>query len=239
MAARCANVLLYDAEAIAVRWRKEFGRNGAVIPYGGVSPEPLPVPTGLQHRKYALMVARFVPENTVPEFLEAARDLSDVTDVVLVGSSGYGGELDEKASRLASDSRRIHWMGHLSDDSLLFALWQHAGVYFHGQSVGGTNPALVQAMACGAPIVARDTVYNREVLEDAGLFVGPAAHEIRDACMSVLGDVDLQGKLSNAAAVRARSHYAWPRVCEAYARLLHSAAGLSGGVGNGRSIPGP
>ena len=42
-------------------------------------------------------------------------------DVVIVGSSGYGGELDEQAKDLAADNKRIHWLGHVNDDDLLFA----------------------------------------------------------------------------------------------------------------------
>src|SRR5207248_6016185 len=97
--------------------------------------------------------------------------------VVIVGSSGYGGEWDAAAQTLAAGEPSVSWLGHVSNDSLLHALWQHAGVYFHGHSVGGTNPSLVQAMAAGAPILARDTVYNREVLGSAGRFVNadPAA----------------------------------------------------------------
>jgi glycosyltransferase involved in cell wall biosynthesis len=169
MTARWANVLVHDSQAIQLRWNDEFSRSGVVIAYGGENPGDLPVFPGLAQRRYVLMVARFVPENTVPEFLDAAAALADVTDVVIVGSSGYGGPLDEEAAALAEENKHIHWLGHLSDDKRLFSLWQHAGAYFHGHSVGGTNPALVQAMACGAPVVARDTVFNREVLGDAGI----------------------------------------------------------------------
>lgn len=71
--------------------------------------------------------------------------------VVIVGSTGYGGELDEKAKVLAETYQHVTWLGQVSNDELLLALWQHAGAYFHGHSVGGTNPALVQAIAAGAP----------------------------------------------------------------------------------------
>lgn len=225
MAARHADVLIYDAQAIERFWQKEFRRDGVVIPYGGDDPGELQLPEGLRPRRYVLVVARFVPENTVPEFLEAAHDLSDVADVVLVGSTGYGGALDDKAAELARDNKRIHWLGHISDDARLFALWQHAGVYFHGQSVGGTNPALVQAMACGAPIVARDTIYNREVLEHTGIFVEATAHAIRDACSALITDPALQEQLSEAALARAENVYPWERICRDYYDVLCQTAG--------------
>jgi glycosyltransferase involved in cell wall biosynthesis len=220
MAARWADVLVYDAEAIKSHYEKIFGRSGVVIAYGGDPFGDLPVPEGLEHRRYALMVARFVPENTVPEFLDAAAELSESADVVLVGSSGYGGPLDQRAAALAASNPRIHWLGHISDDEKLFGLWEHAGAYFHGQSVGGTNPALVQAMACGAPIVARDTVYNREVLERAGVFVQPTSQAIRDGVLTMLSNPTTQAELSKAAQARAETCYTWHGICTSYDETL-------------------
>ena len=142
---------------------------------------------------------------------------------MIVGSSGYGGALDARAQQLAASNELIHWLGHVSDDAKLFALWQNAGVYFHGHSVGGTNPALVQAMACGAPTVARNTVYNREVLDDAGVYVEPDSRAIASALERVLSDAALQDRLSTAAIARQQGEYTWEQVCNRYAETLEDA----------------
>jgi glycosyltransferase involved in cell wall biosynthesis len=220
LTARFGDQMIYDAEAIGARWRDEFGVAGTFIPYGGDSREPLQIEPGLIHRGYALLVARFVPENTVPEFVEAAATIAQSYPVVIVGSSGYGGELDDAVQQLASVNSNVRWLGHVSDDDRLLSLWQHAGAYFHGHSVGGTNPALVQAMACGAPIIARDTIYNREVLEDAGLLVSPNAPQIAATMISLLSDPLRQDDLSSRAERRAQSRYTWELVCAAYERTL-------------------
>lgn len=216
--------MVYDAQAIALRWNDEFGVAGDFIPYGGDVSPLLPVENGLERRKYVLLVARFVPENTVPEFISAAETLAQNYDVVIVGSSGYGGELDARVSELASKNPRVRWLGHVSDDKRLLALWQHAGAYFHGHSVGGTNPALVQAMAVGAPIVARNTVYNREVLNDAGLFTSPAPEDIVHTITELLGDEEGQERLSRLAIERAAERYSWESVCQRYEVSLLSLA---------------
>lgn len=218
--ARYADRLIFDADAIGARWRREFKRDGTFIPYGGDEPEPMAVPLGLEHRGYILLVARFVPENTVPEFIEAARELAEKWPVVIVGSSGYGGPLDEAVDSLSKQSPNVRWLGHVSDDRLLFALWQHAGVYFHGHSVGGTNPALVQAMACRVPIVARDTVYNREVLEGAGYFVEATPDAIVGGVATVMADPRLQDRMASDAFARSRQEYTWEVVCSRYEQLL-------------------
>lgn len=220
LTAKYASELVCDSHEIRRRWQHDFGRDGVFIPYGGDAPDRLPVVEGLKAREYVLIVARFVPENTVPEFLEAARELSKKWHVVIVGSSGYGGEMDLAAQKLAEESPRVQWLGHLSDDKKLFSLWQHAGAYFHGHSVGGTNPALVQAMACGAPVVARDTVYNREVLSDDGTFVRPDAISIITAVNLAMTNRAWQDTAADLSIRRAKEFYTWKGVCSAYEGLL-------------------
>lgn len=220
LTARHADDLVFDAHAIGDYWKQEFSRDGVYIPYGGRFRDPLPLEPGLPERGYVLVVARFVPENTIGEFLEAAEKLATDHPVVIVGSSGYGGELDERAQTLAANHAQVHWLGHVSDDDRLHALWQHAGAYFHGHSVGGTNPALVQAMALGAPTVARDTVYNREVLGDAGRFSEPTPEAIVEAVRAVMADPGLQATLAADAQARAREAFTWDLVCSRYEDAL-------------------
>lgn len=222
LTAKYASELVCDSHEIRRRWQLGFGRDGVFIPYGGDAPDELPVVDDLKSREYVLIVARFVPENTVPEFLEAARELGKKWNVVIVGSSGYGGELDLAAQKLAEESPRVHWLGHVSDDRKLFSLWQHAGAYFHGHSVGGTNPALVQAMACGAPTVARDTVYNREVLGPAGVFCQPTPSSIAQAVMNLMADSSLQEQLRCRSIERAKASYSWNDICADYDRSIGS-----------------
>lgn len=220
--ARFATALVSDAREIQRRWRAEFNRDSVFIPYGGESSHQLPPPLGLETKSYVLVVARFVPENTIPEFFDTVEQLALTYPVVIVGSSGYGGALDDKALTL-SRLERVYWLGHVSDDQMLLALWQHAGAYFHGHSVGGTNPALVQAMACGAPVVARDTVYNREVLEATGaLFVEPKGDRIISGVKQMMGSSELQHAVGERAQIRASSEYSWKNVCHLYEETLSS-----------------
>jgi glycosyltransferase involved in cell wall biosynthesis len=220
LTARFGTELVCDSTEIAKRWSQDFRRDGLFIPYGGDIPEVIPVEVGLKPRGYVLLVARFVPENTVGEFVEAAEKLAERHQVVIVGSSGYGGELEERVGQLAADNPLVTWLGHVSDDHRLLGLWQNCGVYFHGHSVGGTNPALVQAMACGAPIVARDTRYTREVLGDTAVFVAPDAGSIVQAIDAVLSDPARQELLGAAALHRAESDYSWADVCQSYETAL-------------------
>jgi glycosyltransferase involved in cell wall biosynthesis len=220
LTAQLATTLVADSVEIGRRWKKDYGRDSEFIPYGGDPIDAGAPPPGLTKRGYVLMVARFVPENTVAEFLQAAEKLAETLDVVIVGSSGYGGELDDQAASLSRRRDRVNWLGHLSDDGTLFNLWANAGACFHGNSVGGTNPALVQAMACGAPIVARDTVYNREVMGDAGCFVAPEPRAIEAAIRGLLSDANQQERMAQLARLRAVTSYRWEGVCDRYMSVM-------------------
>jgi glycosyltransferase involved in cell wall biosynthesis len=223
MTARFATTIVADSVEIQKRWHNEFGRGGLFIPYGGDIPASLAVEEGLTSRQYVLMVARFVPENSIQEFFDAVRYISPAYKIVIVGSSGYGGASDKAAADLATKHENVMWLGHVSNHERLLSLWQHAGAYFHGHSVGGTNPALVQAMACGAPVVARDTVYNREVLGNAGTFTSIEPKEIALSLMNVLEDSSLQAKHAEAGLKRVQDVYTWESVCEKYAGGLSAA----------------
>lgn len=223
--ARFGDTLIVDSSQIGRFWKTAFARDSVFIPYGGDIPDgDLPLEPNLEPRRYVLYVARFVPENTLAEFLGAAERLADRYPVVIVGSSGTGGGvLEDRVATLAEKHSAVSWLGHLSDDKRLHSLWQHCGAYFHGHSVGGTNPALVSAMACGAPTVARDTVYNRETLAKAGIFVAPEAGAIAGAIDSLMADPESQTSLGAAAQRRAREAYSWGGVCRAYERVLLEA----------------
>lgn len=218
-----ANHLIADAKEIQRRWEDKTHRKLEFIPYGGDVPADLPVPYGVTPGGYALLVARFVPENSINEFIEAARIIAKTHDVVLVGTAGYEDPIEDRVRHLVDEEDRVTWLGHVSDDKFLHALWQHAGVYFHGHSVGGTNPALVQAMACSTPTVARDTPYNREVLNGAALLVEPHGTAIAEACLKVLNGPELRAELGLMAYTRSRSNYSWESVCSSYEALLNKA----------------
>ena len=203
--AEWATDLSFDSQEIVACWHRTFDVTGTFIPYG------VDIPPGLTHRGYVLLVARFVPENSVDDFFEAVPAIARQYPVVIVRNSGYSGELDDAARELVADHPLVSWLGHVSNDSLLLSLCQHADVYFHGDSVGGTNPALEQAMAAGAPILARDTVYNREVLGPG--FCAPDPGAISTAVLRMLKDRVALDDSSTVNIQRAQEHYSWATVC--------------------------
>lgn len=227
LTAKFATSIVVDSKVIGKYWKYKFNRDGFYIPYGGnLLTTRLKLEPGLTSNGYVLYVARLVPENSAHEFFVVANEIAKTHDVVIVGSSGYGGELDEAAKKLDHDNPRIRWLGHVNDDQRLFSLWQNAGAYFHGHSVGGTNPALVQAMACGAPVIALDTEFNREVLGESGIYTSKSTESILREIMKLLGDKALQAKLSSQEILRVSELYSWKVIGEKYHSILREAIKL-------------
>ena len=146
-------------------WDETFERSSEFIPYGA----PV-LKEGRTNRieeirlrpgTYRLVVARMVPENNVDLALDAL--LETTGESVIVGTGKGDTPLEQRLSVL-HDEGRIRWLGHVSDQELLDQLWSHCQIYIHGHSVGGTNPALLQALGAGAPTVVLDTPFNREVV---------------------------------------------------------------------------
>jgi len=223
--ARWADFLIADSEAIADRWLAEFGRDSIFVPYGGDVPGGPPGPgrvteLGLTPGGYVLIVARLVPENNVSIMLEAAKLTG--APVVVVGSAG-GSELELRI-RAEHAPPKVHVLGHVSDQELLAALWAHCGVYLHGHSVGGTNPALVQAMGLGAPVLALDTVFNREVLDHDDMLVPARPDEVARRASELLRSAALRAHATRWGHKRVDEVYNWDAVCEGYEMALSKAA---------------
>jgi len=216
-ATRLANEIVVDSSEIQAVWRRDFGRAGRFIPYGAdvipSAPRIDPLRPG-----YALVVARLAPENNVDMFLDAIEAAPWPSDVVVVGDANYDNPTIARLKRLHRDGR-LFWYGHVEDQARLIALWSHCGVYFHGHSVGGTNPALLQAMACGAPTVAFDSVFNREVLGPQGVYVSDAL-SLREELERIAFDPAVRRALAGDALARATAQYRWQDVCDRYLEVL-------------------
>lgn len=217
-----AGSLVADSRAVAEVWRAKFGVRCAFIPYGAdvVYPGADKLGTlGVSPNAYHLYVARLVPENSIELYLEAVSRVNDGRKVVIVGGVAGWKKMLRVLSELGRDPRYV-LLGHLSDDVLLYQLWANSATYFHGHTVGGTNPSLVQAMACGAPIVAINTPFNREVLGCDDFLVEANAPAIADALVATSSAPMLANQKIIHARQRVQGEYTWDSVCSSYETLL-------------------
>lgn len=226
LSARYADILVADSEAVAEVWKSMFRRDSVFVPYG--APVVADVPRtrvealGLVPGQYALAVARLIPENNIDLFADVLDASPTPIPAVVVGNAVATSPIEERLQALQKRGR-VKWLGHVVDQELLTALWAHCGVYVHGHSVGGTNPALLQALGAGAPTLALNTRYNIEVLGDGPQMFPHDPAMLAQMIGEVLRQPELQQRFRVAGQTIVRERYQWDDVCERYLEALHLA----------------
>lgn len=220
-AVRCSDALIADAAGIQDYYTETYHAETQFMAYGapilGDIGTDLIEKIGLKAGEFHLVVARFEPENHVDTIVEGFSRSAARHELVVVGSAPYSDQYTQKV-RAAADSR-VRFLGGVWDQKLLNQLYGHALVYWHGHSVGGTNPSLLRAMGAGTATNAFDVDFNREVLGDAGRYFGTAGGvpELVQAAEGDVGAIAARGELSLARA----SCYCWEDVADKYEALCH------------------
>jgi hypothetical protein len=176
-AAMNADALIADSPAIQLRLAERYGRQAHHIPYGAPvfkDPDEKALEAfGVRPYGYHMVMARLEPENHTGLIIRGCRAMRPNTPLLIVGNTDtrYGGRL----RRAFGAESAIRFLGGIFDRTILDNLRYFSHLYFHGHSVGGTNPSLLEAMGCRALVAAHDNVFNRTVLEgDAFYFSNEA-----------------------------------------------------------------
>jgi glycosyltransferase involved in cell wall biosynthesis len=224
-----AAVLVTDAEEVRTYYRVRYDADSVMIPYGADQiPRGLPLPDELAVRSdsYFLYVSRWERENN-PLMVARAHAAADVRrGLVMLGEATYDDELERSVRAAAAPSALLP--GPIFGEGYR-ALQSNARCYIHATEVGGTHPALIEAMGAGNLCLVLDTPENREVAgPSAWYFVDEAelTELLRKA--DALRATELR-RLRALSARRADDQYSWTAVSQQYLSLLTEVA--PGGVG--------
>ena len=225
-----ATALVADCQAMADVYQREFGCPSTVIPYCFPliewTPSRAPVERlRLQENGYIIIGGRLNPENNI-DTMAAAYTKTDIPLPLLVlGAANYDSPVERRLRDLAASDRRIRPIGHVDNRNDFLSLLRLAAVYVHGHSVGGLNPALIEAMGAMAQVVALDTPFNREALGSTGEFFAADMHDFGSVLEMVLArPQDEQARTRLASMERVRTTYDATSVVDAYEDLLLAAA---------------
>jgi glycosyltransferase involved in cell wall biosynthesis len=218
IAARLPIEIVTDAEVIREHYLSAYRRQTRVFAYGA---DPRPTADdgtlgrlGLEAGRYILFVSRLEPENNAHVVLEAFRHVDSDMTLAIVGDAPYANEYIASLKQLAD--HRVRFTGSVYGPGYRI-LQSHAAAYIQATEVGGTHPALVEAMGHGNAILANDVPEHREVLGDAGRYYSGAqglARQLR----GLLADGSELERLGLAAARRAAERYSWDAITDAYER---------------------
>jgi glycosyltransferase involved in cell wall biosynthesis len=167
LAAKNADLLVADSPAIQSHILERFNKISSFIPYGAsifTNPDAGVLNKyQLKPNEYFMLIARMEPENNIEMILKGWLASKQSCPLLIIGdtSNRFGKYLSSYYR-----NSKIIFAGPLYDNELLNSLRYYSQIYFHGHSVGGTNPSLLEAMACGCSIAAHDNVFNKAVLQN-------------------------------------------------------------------------
>lgn len=228
-----ANAVVADAEVIARYYREHYALHPVTIPYGADFPieEDSDVLTrlGVRPREYLLYVSRFEPENNPLEVVEAYEKLRVASEplvplppLVMLGKGLYASDLVAALHAHASD--RVLFPGALYGVDYR-TLQRNALIYIQATEVGGTHPAMIEAMASGGCVLAHDTPENREVGgASVGYFDLRPSENLSGMIREWLSKPLIREDFRERARKRAEQRYSWERVTDAYERLFETVA---------------
>lgn len=216
------NAVVTDAEVIAEYYRARYSKRSTFIPYGAelgkVDSDAMLHELGLERGRYFLYVSRMEPENNALLVREAFEKVGSPFKLALIGDAPYAGEY----IRRVGDTRdpRIVMPGAIYGIGY-HELQSHSFAYIHATQVGGTHPALIEAMGRGAVVLYLNTTENAEVAYGAGIAFEPDNLRAKLEEVLAMSEADRQ-HLAQLAMTRAAQRYSWDAVTDRYERLLLS-----------------
>lgn len=240
-----ASAVVADAHVIADYYRAHYGIEPVMIPYGADFP-PAEEDSDIRERlgvggDYILYVSRFEPENNPLEVVEAYEKLlertadsgpptaalpsavrrppsADIPPLVMVGKGLYASDLVRRLEAHKSDKVLLPGAIYGRDYR---TLQRNALLYIQATEVGGTHPAMIEAMASGGAVLAHDTPENREVGGDAvGYFTLRPEETLSGRLREWLSNSLIRDDFRSRARRRAAERYSWEAVTGAYEELF-------------------
>jgi glycosyltransferase involved in cell wall biosynthesis len=219
---------LTDSRHVQKYYKERFIDEPAYIPYGSdvdiLPPGDTLAQYDLEPRKYILFVGRLVPENCVHHLVEAFRGIDTDLKCVVVGDAPYAEEYKASLKKLAGDDERIIFAGYIFGKGYQ-ELGSNAYIFVESSGVGGTHPALVEAMAFGNCVVVNNTPENLETIgtDNAGLaYDGQVgASSLKAVLERLIDNPNTVASYCKKSYNYAKVHYSWDSVTDEYERLFY------------------
>ncbi len=218
-AVKSSHALVADAMPIRDYLHNTYKTDATFIPYGAElfeNPDPKFLKQfEVKPGNFFLAIARLQPDNHIREIIEGVLASDSSFPLVVIGNhqNSYGNFLKQHYP-----NKRIIFAGSHFDETLLNNLRHYCKLYFHGHSVGGTNPSLLEAMAAGALICAHDNVFNRSVLGKNAYFFGTSNDVTKIINLSLNSAQNEPFIHNNLKAIK--QQYNWPAIVDSYFMLF-------------------
>lgn len=179
MAVKYSHYLIADNMGIHDYYKEKYSKESKFLAYGADIHKDFKAEYleeyGLKPEEYYILIARLEPENNIVMAIEGYLHSKENgrRPLIIVGKTNtpHGKELVKRYG----NEKNVRFVGGIYDFKKLDSVRHYSRAYFHGHSVGGTNPSLLEAMAAGCFIFAHDNIFNKAVLKDNALYYPTAA----------------------------------------------------------------
>ena len=214
-AVNSSNYLIADSQGIRKYLKEKYAKESEYIPYGAElfnDPDPEMIKKfGVEPLEYDMLIARLEPENSIEMILDGVVKYQNEKKFLVVGNhkTAYGEYLKGKYAAY----KQVVFTGGIYDKEILNQLRYHSRLYFHGHTVGGTNPSLLEAMASHALIAAHNNQFNKAILGDDGFYFS-SADDVRRLLQITVKNDNLSRILNNMKKIELE--FNWPAVISQY-----------------------
>jgi len=208
---KLCHLIVADSKKIADYIKVKYGRGSIFIPYGAetnnkveASDKRILAQYGLRAKRYFIQVCRLEPENNCHVVIGEFINYSGDKEMVIIGDTPHS--VSYKKRVMNKTDGRVKFLGAIYGGNYRVLL-RNAYCYVHGHEAGGTNPALLEAMASERCPLVLDVPYNREVIADCGMSFNKKPYDL-------LRKLQIADK--NPVLVKSYGKYALRRVNECY-----------------------
>lgn len=224
LATKFYDKVVTDSDEMHRIYLEMFGAESTVIAYGAnpanhSDPELLKK-WNLKPYDYFLIVGRLIPDNNADLILGGFLRSNTKRKLVIVGDVPFEDEFANKLKNIKDE--RVLFTGYVKDPEELKSLYNLSYAYFHGHEYGGTNPAMLKALGYGCAILALDTIFNKEMLQDGkhGLFFKKDFDAVTECIHHVEEMPEKMEELRKIARSGLIARYNWDNVTEDYLKLF-------------------
>ncbi|MCO6431630.1 MAG: glycosyltransferase [Deltaproteobacteria bacterium] len=218
-----ASRVVADAHVIGDYYKERYNCESDIIAYGAKAvrrPAGAALKQfGLIERGYILYVSRLEPENNALGVIKAYSRVNTTLPLVIVGDAPYAEDY-KRSLRLAAEGSRVVFTGFQFGEAYQ-ELQSNCYCYVQATEVGGTHPALIEAMAYGNCVIANGTPENREVLGETGMIYSKNDFsELSGLFEKILNEPETAREFGALAKERAEKVYNWEAIADLYERLF-------------------
>ena len=160
--------IITDSKEMSMIYKKIFKKNSKIIAYGPTMKNTIKQDflnyLNIKSNDYYLVVGRLIPDNNSKLIIEGFINSKSLKKIVIVGDVPYHDDYANEVKKMATD--RVIFTGYVKSQEKLSQLYKNCYCYIHGHEFGGTNPTMINALYLKLKIIALDTIFNREMLEN-------------------------------------------------------------------------